>query len=142
LLAGFLGSLFTQPNIAPWYYNLRKPSFAPPNWLFSPVWTILFIVMGIALYLVWREGWGNSQVRSAMVIFFIHLLVNILWSGVFFGLRSPLAGFFVIIALWFLILLTMIYFSSVSRTAAFLLIPYFIWVSFASVLNFAIYKLN
>lgn len=140
--AGVVGSFFTTPNIPTWYKTLQKPAFAPPNWLFAPVWTILFLLMGIALYLVWKQGWGAPGVRLAMIIFFIHLLVNILWSGVFFGLRSPLAGFFVIIALWFLIVLTIIYFSNVSKTAGILLIPYILWVSFASVLNFMIYKLN
>lgn len=140
--AGIVGSFFTTPNIPTWYKTLQKPAFAPPNWLFAPVWTILFLLMGIALYLVWKQGWSLPSVRTAMTIFFIHLLVNILWSGVFFGLRSPLAGFFVIIALWFLIILTIIYFSNVSKTAGILLIPYILWVSFASVLNFMIYKLN
>ncbi|MEO0072978.1 MAG: TspO/MBR family protein [candidate division WOR-3 bacterium] len=141
-LAGVLGSFFTRPNIPTWYNSLVKPSFAPPNWLFAPVWTVLFLLMGISLYLVWKEGFSNPAVRSAMTIFFIHLLVNILWSAVFFGLRFPLGGFFVIVALWFLILLTMIYFGAVSKLAAGLLVPYLLWVSFASVLNFMLYKLN
>ncbi|MCS7259126.1 MAG: tryptophan-rich sensory protein [candidate division WOR-3 bacterium] len=141
-LAGVLGSFFTRPNIPTWYNFLVKPTFAPPNWLFGPVWTGLFLLMGISLYLVWSKGFGNQTVRAAMFIFVIHLIVNILWSAVFFGLRFPLGGFFVIVALWFLIILTMIYFSAVSKLAAFLLIPYLLWTSFASVLNFMIYKLN
>ncbi|MCX7757888.1 MAG: tryptophan-rich sensory protein [candidate division WOR-3 bacterium] len=141
-LAGVLGSFFTRPNIPTWYNFLVKPTFAPPNWLFGPVWTGLFLLMGISLYLVWSKGFGNQAVRAAMFIFVIHLIVNILWSAVFFGLRFPLGGFFVIVALWFLIILTMIYFSAVSKLAAFLLIPYLLWTSFASVLNFMIYKLN
>jgi tryptophan-rich sensory protein len=140
--AGIIGAFFTTPNIPTWYKALNKPTFAPPNWVFAPVWTILFLLMGIALYLVWKQGWNATGVRTAMIIFLIHLVVNILWSAVFFGLRSPLAGFFVIIALWFLILLTIIYFSNIYRPAGILLVPYIVWVSFASILNFMIYKLN
>ncbi len=140
--AGIIGSLFTMPNIPTWYRSLTKPAFAPPNWIFAPVWTMLFLLMGIALYLVWKQGWNTPAVRGAMILFFVHLVVNILWSAVFFGLRAPLAGFFVIIALWFLILLTMINFSNVSKPAGILLIPYISWVSFASILNFMIYRLN
>lgn len=140
--AGILGSLFTTPNIPTWYATLKKPGFAPPNWLFAPVWTLLFLLMGIALYLVWKQGWSNPPVKSAIIIFFVHLIVNILWSAAFFGMRSPIIGFFIIIALWFLIILTIILFSNVSKTAGILLIPYLLWVSFASVLNFMLYRLN
>jgi len=140
--AGIFGSLFTTPNIPTWYATLKKPGFAPPNWLFAPVWTLLFLLMGIALYLVWKQGWSSPLVKSAMIIFFIHLVVNILWSIAFFGMRAPLIGFFVIVALWFLIILTIIYFSNASKTAGVLLIPYLLWVSFASVLNFMLYRLN
>lgn len=140
--AGIIGSFFTTPNIPTWYKNLIKPVFAPPNWLFAPVWTLLFLLMGVALFLVWKRGWQNPRARVAMIVFFIHLAVNILWSAVFFGLRSPIAGFFVIIALWLLIVLTIIYFSNVSKLAGILFIPYLVWVSFASVLNFMIYRLN
>ncbi|MEO0092508.1 MAG: TspO/MBR family protein [candidate division WOR-3 bacterium] len=140
--AGFIGSIFTTPNIPTWYATLRKPSFTPPNWLFAPVWTILFLLMGISAYLVWRYGLSNSQVRIALLIFIVQLVVNILWSLVFFGLKAPLAGFFVIIALWLLILLTIIHFSNISITAGILLIPYILWVSFASVLNFMLWRLN
>jgi tryptophan-rich sensory protein len=140
--AGIIGSLFTTPNIPTWYATFKKPGFAPPNWLFAPVWTILFLLMGIALYLVWRQGWNNPPVKSAMIIFIVQLVVNILWSAVFFGLKSPLAGFFVIVALWFLIILTIILFTNVSKVAGILLVPYLLWVSFASVLNFMLYKLN
>lgn len=140
--AGFIGSIFTTPNIPTWYATLRKPSFTPPNWLFAPVWTTLFLLMGISAYLVWRYGLSNSRVRIALLIFIVQLIVNILWSLVFFGLKSPLAGFFVIIALWLLILLTIIHFSNISITAGILLIPYILWVSFASVLNFMLWRLN
>jgi tryptophan-rich sensory protein len=142
LSAGFIGSIFTNPNIETWYATIKKPSIAPPNWVFAPVWTILFLLMGIAAYLVWRQGWSNPQVRTAVVIFLIHLIVNILWSAVFFGLRAPMAAFFVIIALWLLILVIIILFANITVTAGILLIPYLLWVSFASVLNFMLWRLN
>jgi tryptophan-rich sensory protein len=142
LSAGFIGSIFTNPNIETWYATIRKPSIAPPDWVFAPVWTILFLLMGIAAYLVWRQGWSNPQVRTAVVIFLIHLIVNILWSAVFFGLRAPMAAFFVIIALWLLILVIIILFANITVTAGILLIPYLLWVSFASVLNFMLWRLN
>ncbi|MCX8015552.1 MAG: tryptophan-rich sensory protein [candidate division WOR-3 bacterium] len=141
-LAGVLGSLFTRPNIPNWYLTLKKPSIAPPNWVFAPVWTTLFLLMAIALYLVWRQGWGNEVVRKAMIIFFVQLVINVLWSAAFFGLRQPLAGFLVIIVLWFFIILTIVYFYNLSKTAGLLLVPYLLWVSFATVLNFMIFKLN
>ena len=142
LSAGFIGSIFTNPNIETWYATIKKPSIAPPDWVFAPVWTILFLLMGIAAYLVWRQGWSNPQVRTAVVIFLIHLIVNILWSAVFFGLRAPMAAFFVIIALWLLILVIIILFANITVTAGILLIPYLLWVSFASVLNFMLWRLN
>lgn len=142
LSAGFIGSIFTNPNIETWYATIKKPTIAPPNWVFAPVWTILFLLMGIAAYLVWRQGWSNPQVRTAVVIFLIHLIVNILWSAVFFGLRAPMAAFFVIIALWLLILVIIILFANITVTAGILLIPYLLWVSFASVLNFMLWRLN
>ncbi|MCX7784825.1 MAG: tryptophan-rich sensory protein [candidate division WOR-3 bacterium] len=140
--AGFVGSIFTTPNIPVWYATLKKPSITPPNWLFAPVWTILFLLMGISAYLVWRYDLANPRVRIALIIFIIQLIVNISWSLVFFGLKSPSAGFFVIIALWLLILLTIIHFTNISIAAGILLIPYILWVSFASVLNFMLWQLN
>ncbi|KPQ41823.1 MAG: benzodiazepine receptor TspO [Candidatus Methanoperedens nitroreducens] len=92
LFAGFLGSFFTIPAIPTWYATLTKPSFAPPNWLFFPVWTTLFVMMGISLYLVWRRGLEGQQVKNALVIFAVQLILNVLWSAAFFGLRSPLSG--------------------------------------------------
>ncbi len=139
--AGFVGSLFTTPRIDTWYANLQKPSFNPPNWLFGPVWTLLFILMGIALFLVWNKG-NNPGVRAAIFMFAIQLLFNMLWSIVFFGMRSPLGGIFVIIILWILIAITIILFYRNSFAASVLLLPYLLWVSFATILNFAIYLLN
>jgi len=141
-VAGFIGSIFTTPNIPTWYAMIKKPAFAPPNWIFAPVWTTLFLLMGIALYLVWRKGLNNLPVRTAFTIFILQLIVNILWSMMFFYFMFPLGGFVVIIALWLLILLTIIHFINISRVAGILLIPYLLWVSFASVLNFMLWRLN
>lgn len=142
LAAGVLGSVFTTPAIPTWYATLIKPSFAPPNWVFFPVWTTLFILMGISLFLVWQKGLDNGKVKIALSIFGVQLILNVLWSAAFFGLKSPLAGLVDISILWIFILVTIQVFMKVSRTAAFLLIPYILWVSFAAVINFFIWRLN
>jgi benzodiazapine receptor len=135
-VAGIIGSLFTAPAVKTWYPNLIKPSFRPPNWLFAPVWTTLFLMMGIAMFLIWNKD------RKGLGVFFIQLFFNILWSVMFFGLKSPLLGFIVIVILWFLILATIVKFFKVSKTAGWLLVPYILWVTFASILNFSILILN
>ncbi len=140
--AGVLGSLFTSPAITTWYASIQKPSFNPPNWIFAPVWTLLFLLMGISLYLIWDKGLENKKAKTAIFLFAIQLVLNILWSIIFFGLKSPLYAFIEIIMLWFAILFTIISFYKISKTAAFLLLPYILWVSFASVLNFSILTLN
>ena len=141
-LAGVLGSVLTGPSISTWYATLKKPSFAPPNWLFGPVWITLFVLMGIALYLVWRQGVASPEVRIGLLIFVIQLLLNIAWSAAFFALRSPLGGLVVIGLLWVAILLTIISFSRVSTAAGLLLAPYILWVSFAALLNASLWALN
>lgn len=140
--AGMIGSLFTQQSVSSWYTTLQKPAFSPPNWLFAPVWTLLYILMGIAVFMVWHKGLKQSQIKQSIIIFIIQLVLNVAWSFSFFGLRSPLAGLFVIVLLWIAILLTIISFFRVSRTAAYLLIPYILWVSFATILNSSLYMLN
>lgn len=142
LLAGFIGSIATTPKIQSWYAGLAKPSFAPPNWLFGPAWTTLYVLMGIALYLVWRKGLAAKGVKLAIAVFLAQLVVNALWSFAFFGAESPLAGLVVIAMLWIMIAVTIAVFAPVSRPAALLLVPYIAWVSFATVLNAAIYALN
>lgn len=142
LLAGFIGSVFTSKSVSTWYTTLKKPSFNPPDWVFGPVWTTLFILMGISLYLVWSKGLEVEGVKIAMIIFGAQFLFNILWSLIFFGLQSPFYAFLEIIILWAAILLTIFSFYNVSRPAAYLLIPYILWVSFAAVLNFMIVRLN
>jgi len=140
--AGFLGSLATTPSIGGWYKGLVKPSFNPPNWIFGPVWTTLYLLMGVALFLVWRLGLKTEGVQAALILFLIQLALNTLWSILFFGLHQPLLAFIEIIALWAFILWTMIKFFGLSRPAGWLLVPYLLWVSFASVLNFFLWRLN
>jgi translocator protein len=140
--AGAVGSLFTSPSIPTWYASLQKPNFNPPNWVFAPVWTILFLLMGISLYSVWSKGLRDKKVKTAVFIFAIQLILNMLWSFLFFGLQSPLYAFIEIIILWLVILLTITSFYKISKIAGYLLLPYILWVSFAAVLNFSILVLN
>jgi benzodiazapine receptor len=141
-LAGLIGSLATLPSIPIWYESLKKPFFNPPNWLFGPVWTGLYTLMGISLFLVWRRREGNPQVKMALTFFFVQLILNTLWSLAFFGLRSPLLGLADIVLLWIAIFLTIQKFSRISRRAALLLVPYILWVSFAVLLNVSLWSLN
>lgn len=141
-LAGLIGSLFTISKIPNWYMTLNKPELAPPNWIFGPVWTTLFVLMGIALYIVWKQGIDRKDVKIALYIFGTQLILNVLWSIIFFGLENPGSAFIEIISLWISILLSIIYFYRINKTAGYLLIPYITWVSFASYLNFMIWVLN
>ena len=141
-LAGFVGSIFTRTSVSTWYAALNKPYFNPPNWIFSPVWITLYLLMGIAAFIVWNQGLEKTEVRSALIFFGIQLILNAFWSAAFFGLRSPFAGLIVIVALWVFILLTILYFFRVSSPAGVLLLPYMGWVSFAAVLNFSLWRLN
>lgn len=142
LSAGGVGSAFTAPAIPEWYAALNKPSFSPPNWIFAPVWTLLYILMGLAAALVWKKGLQNPEVRTALVAFLVQLILNMLWSALFFGMHSPLYGLIDILFLWIMILVTIGRFSKVSTPAALLLIPYLLWVTFASGLNLGIFLLN
>ncbi len=142
LFAGFIGSIFASPSIPTWYATLAKPSFNPPDWIFAPVWTTLFVLMGISLYLVWNKGLQDKKVRTSLFVFGVQLVLNVLWSFLFFGLHSPFYAFLEIIILWAAIVLTIVNFSKVSRAAGFLLLPYICWVSFAAILNFSIWRLN
>jgi len=135
-LAGMVGSIFTVSSVKTWYVtNLVKPSFNPPSWVFGPVWTTLFLLMGVALYLVWQK-------KKISKWFWIQLILNILWSGLFFGLKRPDLAFLEIIILWITILKTIVDFKKVNKSASWLLIPYLLWVSFAAFLNLAIVRLN
>jgi benzodiazapine receptor len=141
-IAGFVGSIFTVPSIPTWYRKLKKPSFAPPNRIFGPVWITLYTLMGISLYLVLRVGLGNHHVQIGLGIFGIQLVLNVIWSFVFFGRKSLLGGLVVIGVLWIAILLTIISFVKVSLLAGLLMVPYISWSSFAALLNYSILKLN
>jgi benzodiazapine receptor len=141
-LTGIVGSFFTRLSVGTWYATIQKPPFTPPGWLFAPVWTLLYLLMGISFFLIWRKGVAGPVARNAVVLFGLQLALNVLWSAFFFGLRNIFLGFAVIVLLWAAILLTMAFFRLVSGTAAYLLIPYLLWVSFAAVLNFSILRLN
>lgn len=140
--AGIIGSIFTSPAIPNWYANLNKPILTPPGWIFGPVWTTLFALMGIAAFLVWRKGLDRKDVKIALGIFLGQLALNTLWSIIFFGLQNPGAAFVDIIFLWLAILATIIAFAQISKPAAWLLAPYILWVSFAAYLNYVIWILN
>jgi benzodiazapine receptor len=140
--AGLIGSVFTTPNIPTWYAALEKPFFTPPNWLFAPAWITLYVLMAVAAFLVWRKGLGEEGVRCALIVFLVQLVLNALWSVVFFGLHSTLWGMVVILALWVAILVTIIKFFRLSVAASSLMLPYILWVSFASALNIAVWVLN
>ena len=141
-LAGVVGGLVTASSVDTWYAALIKPSFNPPNWIFSPVWITLYGLMGIALFLVYKKGLGVAGVKAALILFFVQLIANSLWSVLFFGLKLPLIAFLEIVVLWLLIFVTMIKFFKLSKPAGVLLLPYLLWVSFASVLNFFLWSLN
>jgi translocator protein len=138
--AGGIGAIFNIKAIPKWYTHLRKPSFNPPNWIFGPVWTILYLMMGISFYLIWVSGFSLASLP--LIAFFVQLILNVLWSALFFGARKPFLAFVEIIFLFISIALVMILFYPNSHTAAYLLIPYLLWVSFASVLNFELWRLN
>jgi len=141
--AGAFGAFFTSADsLNNWYAGLNKASFTPPSWLFGPVWTTLYIMMAVAAFLIWRKGLANRSVRLAMICFIVQLLLNALWSPLFFGLHSPLLGLIDIFLLLFAIILTLISFEPVSTPAVLLLVPYLAWVTFAAVLNLSIYFLN
>jgi len=138
LLAGAIGALFTADSVGTWYLTLSKPSFNPPPWIFAPVWTALYVLMGIALYIVWK----NKDSGFAIPVFAVHLVLNPLWSFLFFGMKNIQFAFIEIIFLWVSILLCIILFYRISKPAAYLLVPYILWVSFATVLNYELMRLN
>lgn len=139
--AGAIGSYFTFPNIGSWYSLLHKPTFSPPNWLFGPVWILLYTLMGIAAWLIWNQH-KKKNTATAISLYGFQLALNVLWSIVFFGWHNITGGLVVIVLLWLMIIATLIEFWKLSRPAAYLLIPYLAWVSFASVLNFVLWQLN
>ncbi len=140
--AGVMGSIFTVSSVATWYTTLEKPWFTPPGSIISAVWIILFALMGLSLFLIWQKGISSANTKIALGVFAFQLLVNILWSYVFFSLQSPLAAFVVILFLWLLIMQCIIRFWYIRKEAALLLVPYILWVSFAAFLNYNLWRLN
>ncbi|MDG3584005.1 TspO/MBR family protein [Galbibacter pacificus] len=142
LTVGFLSGFVTQSSVGDWYVTLNKPSFNPPNWVFAPAWTLLYILMGIAAGIVWARGFYHKWVKTALYHFGFQLIFNAMWSIVFFGFHKPFWALLVILTLLVLIALTIKWFKVVNKTAAYLLVPYLLWVCFATVLNFSIWQLN
>lgn len=142
LLVGAISGFFTTSGVNGWYAVANKPWFNPPNWIFAPVWTTLYVLMGIALFLVWRSDADKAIKQTAIALFAIQLTLNFFWSIIFFKLQQPGWAFAEIILMWVTILLTILWFGKISSTAAWLLVPYICWVSFASVLNYSIWQLN
>jgi tryptophan-rich sensory protein len=140
-MAGIIGSVFTASSVKSWYTTIEKSPLNPPSWAFAPVWTALFILMGVSLAMIWKSE-KNALRSKALKVFSLQLILNTLWSIIFFGLKNPPLAFFEIIILWFSILFTILLFRKIKRIAACLLIPYILWVSFASYLNLSVALLN
>jgi len=142
LLAGAIGSMFTYPAIPIWYATLNKPFFSPPNWIFAPVWTVLYIMMGASVYLIWKKRKESNEAVKGLIVFAAQLVLNTMWSVVFFGYKDIFFALLIIVFLWALILTCIIQFNKLSRNAMLLLVPYIVWVSFAALLNAAVWLLN
>ena len=142
LVSGAVVGLLTMGGILTWYATLNKPWFTPPDYVFGPVWTVLYILMGIALYLVVSQGWEKKPVKTGVILFALQLVANLVWSVLFFGLHSPIAGVADIILLLALIIATILAFHRVSKPAALLLVPYLVWVCIATCLNVGVVLLN
>lgn len=142
LLIGFASSYFTITGVDSWYTTIQKPSWNPPNWIFGPVWTTLYVLMGISLFLIWKAGTSKETKRSALILFVLQLIANFFWSFIFFDQHQMGLAFAEIIVLWLFILLTIFSFAKINKVAAWLLVPYISWVSFAAILNFTIWRLN
>lgn len=137
-LAGIVGSIFTFDSLTTWYATLNKPFFQPPNWLFGPVWIILYTLMGISLYWILNK----KKNKKALKIFSVQLILNAVWSIIFFGMKNTLFAFFEIILLWIFILWMIMEFYKLDKKSAYILVPYLVWVSIAAILNLSVYLLN
>jgi tryptophan-rich sensory protein len=142
LSAGWIGALFTMSQIPTWYAEIEKPFFNPPNWVFGPVWTILYILMGVSLYLILTTHTDKKAKKKAIIFFVLQLVLNTFWSIIFFGLHAVGVAFLEILVLWWSILATILYTRRINKNGAYLLFPYLAWVSFAALLNLSIYILN
>lgn len=141
-VAGLSGALFTETGVGSWYRQLVKPSWNPPGWVFGPVWTTLYILMGIALFLVWKGDAAPSVKRPAIALWMAQLVLNFLWTLIFFGAQEIGWALVEIIVLWVTILLTLFSFARINKTASWLMVPYLAWVSFAAILTATIWRLN
>lgn len=141
LLIGAIAGIFTSKAVPEWYASLNRPSFSPPNWVFGPVWTTLYVLMGISFYMIWKSSPGKDKNR-AMTIYFIQLFFNFIWSFIFFYFKLIGWALADIIILWLLLAAMIVLFYRVKPAAAFMNIPYLLWVTFASVLNGAYFVLN
>jgi len=142
LLVGFTSGMFTMEGVKTWYLTINRPTWNPPNWVFAPVWTTLYILMGIALFLVWKSDSSAELKKIAIALFIVQLFLNFCWSLIFFKWQQPGWAVVELAALWITILLTIFAFAQVNKTAAWLLVPYISWVSFAGILNYTIWRLN
>lgn len=142
LLVGAVAGFFTSAGVKGWYAAASKPFFNPPNWIFAPVWTALYIMMGFALWLVWKKETRKAVKQTSLILFAVQLLLNFAWSFIFFYAQQPGWAFVEILAMWIAIMLTIVWFGKISPGAAWLMVPYIWWVSFAALLNFYIWKLN
>ena len=142
LVVGFTSGFFTTTGPGSWYQTLEKPTWNPPGWVFAPVWTALYIMMGVALFFVWKANNNTRKQNRALFLFVVQLILNFFWSFIFFKLEEPGWAVVEIIVLWIAILATIFSFASISKLAAWLLVPYISWVSFAAILNFTIWTLN
>ncbi|MCX5653040.1 MAG: tryptophan-rich sensory protein [Planctomycetota bacterium] len=139
--AGGLGQLFTGPSALDWYHTMERPSWNPPDWVFAPVWTFLYLAMAVAAWLVWHKaGWYGA--RGPLILFAVQLALNAVWTILFFGQRMPGLAFLELVVLWAVILMTLITFWRIRPMAGALLVPYLVWVTFASVLNYSIWQMN
>jgi tryptophan-rich sensory protein len=141
-MAGIAGAFFTIPSVYIWYEGLVKPAFSPPNWIFGPVWFILYTLMGFSVYIIWESVYEYKNAREAVFLFWVHLLFNAMWTVLFFNLKDIALAFFDIMIIWVMIAVLMSRFYKISKTAAYLLVPYFVWVSYASMLNLFIWAMN
>jgi len=139
-LIGGVGALVTISSVGSWYQTIDKPFFTPPSWVFGPAWTTLYLLMGIALFLIWKSD--HPSKKTALWVFGIQLVLNGIWSPAFFGLESPILGLVVIVPLWILIVVCIKVFFPIHKTASYLMVPYLLWVSFATALNAGIWYLN
>ncbi|RUT71161.1 tryptophan-rich sensory protein [Flavobacterium cupreum] len=143
LMVGYSASIVTRPSVESWYPTILKPSFNPPNWIFMPVWTLLYVLMAVAAGLVWDKiKEQNQEVKKALGFFLVQLILNAIWSYLFFGLKNPMLALIEIALLWLMIYETYLKFVKINKTAGYLLIPYMAWVSFAGILNASIWWLN